>query len=121
MSCGAASAANVARALGQSRTEPEMASLKGTTQAGSSAAQLASGLLAVGISCVPVEAITRREVGAPALLFVDHPQGGPESHAVAVIEREGRLEVRDPLYGRSGPMDDELSAIWRGRALRCAP
>ena len=56
----------------------------------------------------------------PAMLFIDHPQAGPESHAVALMEADGGQAVFwDPLHGREQRSFEALRAIWHGRAVLC--
>jgi hypothetical protein len=54
-----------------------------------------------------------------AMLFIDHPTAGPESHAVARFAHAGTVEVWDPLTGSpiSAP---SLARNWHGRAVICA-
>jgi hypothetical protein len=121
VSCVAASAANLARHHGLAATEAEMAALLGTTQVGTSAAQAIHGLARLGITCRRAEVLDRdlARLELPAMLFVDHPASGPESHAVLAIRARPRAEILDPLSGRQLLSDTELARTWRGRALEC--
>ena len=57
-------------------------------------------------------------VKPPAMLFVDHPQAGPESHVVAYFGSMGdTYEIWDPLDGRIHMDRERLITCWHGRAL----
>jgi hypothetical protein len=57
-------------------------------------------------------------VNLPALLFVDHPATGPESHAVGYMGNVGvKAEIWDPLSGKVLMGAEELRKIWHGRAI----
>jgi hypothetical protein len=120
VSCAAASGANIARALGLEKSERDMATLFGTTASGTSAAQVVRGFESLGVECEKrqVEPAEVARLRVPAMLFVDHPSAGPESHAVAAFEREGEIRVYDPLTG--SPIGAEvLARSWHGRAVEC--
>ncbi len=122
-SCVAACAANVARYYGNQKTEREMAELLGTTVMGTSPAQVLRGMQRIDISCQKVVVDDRDplKLKLPALLLVDHPATGSESHAVVVLERkEGCCTVIDPLVGKVRISSQRLSSVWRGRAIECA-
>ncbi len=118
-SCAAASGANIAHELGVETTERAMAERFGTTAMGTSAAQVIHGFAAIDITCVrrEIDACGLNELAAPAMLFVDHPVIGPESHALFMRARAGEREVWDPLGGRISL--ESLCSRWRGRALAC--
>jgi hypothetical protein len=121
VSCAAASAANMARSLGIDKSEREMAELFGTTELGTSAAQVVRGFADLGIDCrkVLVDDGDVAGIAVPAMLFIDHATAGPESHAVARFAHAGVVEVWDPLTGSpiSAP---SLARNWHGRAVICA-
>lgn len=119
MSCAAASGANIANELGFDTTEKAMARRFGTTAMGTSAAQVIHGFADIGITCTrtEIDECALDDLDAPAMLFVDHPAIGPESHAVFLRQRDGRREVWDPLGGRISLKS--LCSRWRGRALEC--
>jgi hypothetical protein len=121
-SCAAASAANVARQLGFATTEREMAERLGTTKLGTSPAQVIAGLAELGVVCQRInrEDPDPSKVAQPAVLFVDHRETGPESHAVAFLGMaRGRALVVDPLYGLHPMTPAKLRARWHGRGLEC--
>ena len=87
-SCAAASGANIARVFGLAKSERDMAELFGTTtRTGTSAAQVMYGMRQLGITTRKVEIadVDISRLTVPAMLFVDHPVTGPESHAVAYM------------------------------------
>lgn len=120
VSCVAASAANMLRRQGQTVTEREMAEALGTTSMGTTAGAAIEMFTARSITC-------RKTMGAvtaltpPAMLMIDHPAAGPESHAVTYMGMVGdEAEIWDPLDGRRMLTPDALSAIWSGRAISCS-
>ncbi|MBI5501034.1 MAG: hypothetical protein HY907_12385 [Deltaproteobacteria bacterium] len=121
-SCAAASAANIARELGLETTEREMAERLGTTVLGSSPAEVIEGLGELGVECRRFERdADPTAVAAPAMLFVDHPATGPESHAVAFVGMDGdQALVVDPLYGLRKQTPEHLRARWHGHGLECS-
>ena len=98
-----------------------MARLMGTSMLGSSAAQIVIGMEAAGLSARKVQVADSDHEGLspPAMLFVDNPFTGPESHAVALLEiEEGRALIWDPLTGAMMDLSKEESRrFWRGRAI----
>jgi len=120
VSCAAASGANIARTLGLQKSERDMAILFGTTASGTSAAQVIRGFEGIGVECEKrqVERAELARLRTPAMLFVDHPSAGSESHAVAALQRDGAIAVYDPLTGT--PMgSDVLAGSWHGRSVEC--
>jgi len=122
VSCAAASAANVMRSLGKTgTTELEMAEILGTTDRGTSTAQIIYGMRKLGLNCEKL----MLEEGLPefpAFLFVDNPIAGPESHAVALLGfKEGQLQLLDPAQGEQLLSEQNLRKFWPGRALSCHP
>lgn len=119
VSCAAASLANWRRLEGHPATEREMADLMGTTTLGTTAGQVIRGLEQIGRVCQKAELSPEVLVG-PAMLFVDHPDIGPDAHAVLhVAGKDGHHEVWDPAVGRRRLDTAGLRAIWRGRAITC--
>lgn len=122
-SCTAATGANIARHYGIQMSEGEMAELLGTTMLGTSVAQIIRGMKKLGISCRKVHVRDRdpQVLRPPAILFVHHPAGGPESHAVAfwgISERGYR--VCDPMFGELTLTRERIRKMWSGRALECS-
>lgn len=120
-SCAAATGANIVNALGLSATEPDMARLFGTARGqGTSAAQVIRDMRQLGIVTEKHSLAHGSPQGlpAPAMLFVDHPDVGPEAHAVAFMGMsQGQAEIWDPLVGQLFLSPASLQAIWPGRAL----
>ena len=120
VSCAAASAANMARSMGIDKSERDMAEVFGTTELGTSAAQVVRGFAELGVDCRKVLVEDGLDgIAAPAMLFIDHPAAGPESHAVARFAHAGTIEVWDPLTG-SPISARRLAESWHGRAVICA-
>jgi len=119
VSCVPASAANIAAQFGIERTEREMAELLGTTVQGTSVAQTVYGMRKLSVHCRKAEFDEAAAIPVPAMLFVDHPSAGEESHAVAMTRRpeNGRIEILDPLGGRRVFTEADFTAIWHGKAL----
>jgi ABC-type bacteriocin/lantibiotic exporter with double-glycine peptidase domain len=103
-----------------SNQEPEATKLLGTTMHGTSVGQIVMGMESVGFTCRKVVIASDRlaDIKPPAVLMVDHPALGPESHAVALVRvEENAFEVWDPLIGSEIMTADKLGSIWRGRAV----
>lgn len=122
ISCAAATGANMARHYGIQISEREMAELLRTNMLGTSVAQIIHGMKRLGISCRKVEVRDRDPLALrpPAMLFVDHPAVGSESHVVVFwgVTKEG-YRVCDPAYGELILTQERIRAMWPGRALEC--
>ena len=120
-SCAAASAANILRFFRIEKTEKEMAELFGTTLlTGTSLAQVVFGMQKIGFSCnkAYVSDSNPESLKPPAMIFVDHPVTGPESHAMAYVEyKNGKAEILDPLSGRKFMTKEQLKKVWHGRGV----
>jgi hypothetical protein len=119
VSCAAASAANILNQFGMKKTEAELATILGTTATGTSSGQVIAGLRRIKIGCRRASFDSPEEIPFPAMLFVDDPVAGPESHAVALVSRTtgGVCEVWDPLDGRHEMTPEKLRKIWHGKTL----
>jgi predicted double-glycine peptidase len=118
VSCAAAAAANILRGLGHKATEEEMAKALATTAFGTSDAAILIGLRSLGFACRKVTVSSFRDVASPAMLFVDHPATGAESHVVALASsNREHAEILDPLSGRLWMTEAQLREIWHGKAL----
>jgi hypothetical protein len=121
VSCVAASAANMLRQRGIDTTEKQMATALGTTAMGTTAGAAIEMFDARGEVCRKVQGKAASALRAPAMLMIDHPLAGPESHAVAYMGTvQGEVEIWDPLDGRRMLTPEALGAIWSGRAIECA-
>jgi len=120
-SCAAATGANIAGAFGLQKTEREMAGLFGTTKFfGTSPAQVVYGMRTLGLAAhrVQLPSADPAQLTSLAMLFVDHPATGPESHAVAFMGlTNGTAEIWDPLVGKRLLNKDQLARIWHGRGV----
>ncbi|MAE64899.1 MAG: hypothetical protein CMJ18_11575 [Phycisphaeraceae bacterium] len=120
-SCVATSLANATTLLGSNLSEKEAAELLGTTRTGTHNGQLRYALDRLGYA---YETLNRgyhhlADVPPPAILFVDHPKLGRESHAVLfVAHRRGRYEIWDPLTGRELATAQQIDANWHGNGVR---
>lgn len=124
VSCAAASGATILRTFGQPRTEREVAALYGTSMLGTSAAQVIYGNMQIGIVSRKIDLPDRdpARLTAPAMLFVDNPFSGPESHAVAFLGlAQGMAVVWDPLTGLARYDQSRLASFWRGHAIEFDP
>jgi len=97
-----------------------MAKTLGTTMFGTCVAQVVYGMEKFGFSCqkIYVQESDLNAVNSPALLFVDHPATGQESHAVGYMGRVGvKVDIWDPLSGKLLMDVEELRKIWHGKAI----
>lgn len=120
--CGAAACANAARFLGRQITEKEMVALLGTTDAGTSPAQIVYAMRKMGFASgkrhVRDRDITR--VAAPAILFV---KAGPDidGHVVTFAGMtNGKAEIWGPSFGKKFIAVQDLQNDWGGRAIEIA-
>jgi hypothetical protein len=124
-SCAAAAGANIVRVFGMQKTEQEMAVLFGTTRGlGTSAAQVIYGMRTLGVAAskVHIPDADPARLTAPAMLFIDHPEAGPESHAVAYMGlANGQAEIWDSLVGKRWLDTHQLRQIWHGRGIVFQP
>jgi hypothetical protein len=123
-SCAPASAANVAGLLGLNYSEQDMARFMSTRAAGTSPAFIIRGLREAGITgrkfADPF--VHLDTLPLPAILIVDHPGVGPESHAVAALRYDTEkkaLEIWNPLTGPESKTREELKRIWSGHGIAC--
>ena len=101
-----------------------MARFMGTRAAGTSPAFIIRGLRQAGIegrkfsdATVNLDALP-----FPAILIVDHPGAGPESHAVAVVKYDPQkkaVEIWNPLSGSTMMTQPQLRSIWSGHGIAC--
>lgn len=120
VSCAAASGANIARMVGLDLTERDMADLMGTSVIGTELPRIERAMRDIGFMTqrVQVKDADIDVVRSPAMLFVDHPQTGPESHVVAYFGSSGgAYEIWDPLEGRIHMDRTRLLAYWHGRGV----
>jgi predicted double-glycine peptidase len=113
--CVAASAANVATLLGMPMTEREMVELCGTTEDGTSPAQLIHAMRLLGIQSrkVSVNDADFHRIQPPAIFFVDN-----NAHAVVFVGGiDDYAEIWDPSDGRKFISRDRLRSSWPGRAV----
>jgi len=119
-SCAAAAAANIVQQFGMLKSERDMAELFGTTASGTSAARVIRGMRKLGILATDVyrKDCDPFNVTVPAMLFVDHPATGPNSHAVAMMDNtDGLVTIWDPLGGPTRMRPETLLRVWHGFAL----
>ncbi|MEM7262241.1 MAG: cysteine peptidase family C39 domain-containing protein [Planctomycetota bacterium] len=121
-SCAAATLANLLRTPERPLTEREVAQQLGTTRRGTSIPHIVLGLDHYGQEH---RVSTRRTIDAlttPAILFVDHPVTGKESHAVALVDRrEEAFVIWDPLIGETVLSEDDLRRLWHGYVVELVP
>ncbi len=118
-SCAAAACANVSSFYGVPRSEKEMAVLLGTTEDGTSDAQMVLGMQGLGFRCVKryIRDRDASRLHAPSLLMVDLV-GAVDGHVVAYMgQKDGKAEIWDPTGGKSWLGAEELRALWRGRSI----
>ncbi|MFC1573444.1 cysteine peptidase family C39 domain-containing protein [Candidatus Eisenbacteria bacterium] len=120
ISCAAATGANISRMAGLEKTEREMAALMETCMLGTELPRIERAMQRLGFESRRVQ-VAEEDISVvkpPAMLFVDHPQAGAESHVVAYFGPKGdTYEVWDPLDGPIHMDPERLSACWHGRAL----
>jgi len=122
-SCVAASLANVSNIRGVNLTEKQAAKLLHTTSKGSGPCQLRYALTKLNI---PYQTLRLKEpdlkqVHPPAILYVDHPQVGKESHAVTFIATSDKgYEIWDPLIGRVYWSQQDIDSLWHGKGIQCS-
>jgi len=118
--CAAAAAASVARRLGAIATEADMTRLLGTTDDGTSDAQIVYGFAKINLVAVRRKVSDRdiRKVQAPALLLTS-PIGAPNGHCVAFMGMQGdKAEIWDPGSGRTLQSVQEVRERWPGWAFQ---
>jgi len=106
--------------FGMLKSERDMAELFGTTASGTSAARVIRGMRKLGILATDVyrKDCDPFNVTVPAMLFVDHPATGPNSHAVAMMDNtDGLVTIWDPLGGPTRMRPETLLRVWHGFAL----
>jgi hypothetical protein len=123
-SCAPASAANVAGLLGLHYSERDMGRFMSTRAAGTSPAFIIRGLRQAGITGRKFAdaAVNLEALPLPAILIVDHPAAGPESHAVVAVKYDAEkktLEIWNPLTGSEIMTRTELKRIWSGHGIAC--
>jgi len=117
--CAAATCANVARMLGIHATEGELVALLGTTEAGTTPAQIVYAMHGLGFACTKRYVRDRdiTKVKAPAVLFV-MAVTEVDGHVVALAKvAVGQAEIWDPSAGKMLISVQELPKRWGGRAI----
>ncbi|MDE0958433.1 MAG: cysteine peptidase family C39 domain-containing protein [Planctomycetota bacterium] len=120
--CVAASLANVSRHFDIDLDEKEAADLLLTTVYGTGPGQVRFVLDQLGFSFTTLDPKQRSlaDVSPPAILFVDHPALGRESHAVMYHAiAEGGYEIYEPLEGAIIWDQQTLEARWHGNGIAC--
>ena len=120
--CVAASLANVSRHFDIDLDEKEAAGLLLTTVYGTAPGQLRFVLDQLGFSFTTLDPKqpSLADVPPPAILFVDHPALGRESHAVMYRAiAEGGYEIYEPLEGAIVWDRQTLEARWHGNGIAC--
>lgn len=108
--CVPASAANVARLFGIDKTEREMVQVLGTTESGTTVAQLVCGMRQLGFECTLNNSGVTADLHPPAILFVEL---GSLPHAVAYVgQRDGKSEIWDPVRGKRLMTEAQLQHMW---------
>jgi ABC-type bacteriocin/lantibiotic exporter with double-glycine peptidase domain len=101
-------------------TEKELAGLMQTNISGTNYASAVFVMERLGFIArkFHVKDSDPRKIEAPAMIFVDHPATGPESHAVGYMGfHAGKAEIWDPLEGKKFMTQEELSETWHGRGV----
>ena len=120
--CVAASLANVSRHFDIDLDEKEAADLLLTSVYGTGPGQVRYVLDLLGFSFTTLDPKQRslEDVSPPAILFVDHPALGRESHAVMYHAiAEGGYEIYEPLEGAIIWDQQTLDARWHGNGIAC--
>jgi Peptidase C39 family len=121
--CGAASCANIARHYGIESSEREMVELLGTTEHGTTDAQMVYGMRSLGFQCVKrrVPDADFAQLRGPAILLV--PFGtDPLGHAVAYMGTDGdKAEIWNPQGGKRLVTREQLRGTWQGHAIEILP
>ena len=121
--CGAASCANIARHYGIESSEREMVELLGTTEHGTTDAQMVYGMRSLGFRCVKrrVPDADFTQLQGTAILLV--PFGAdPLGHAIAYMGREGdKAEIWNPQGGKRMVTQEQLGSVWQGHAIEILP
>lgn len=116
--CAPAAGANVARELGIEVGEKELAEYMRTNIQGTSPGKKIMGMRKIGLEGKRIIYKNVHDIQTPAILFVDHEDIGPETHAIAILHTDERYaEIVDPLIGKSRLMHEHLSEIWHGKAI----
>jgi uncharacterized membrane protein len=124
VSCAAASGATILRSFGIAKSERDVAALYGTSILGTSAAQVVYGNARLGIASRKRDLPDRdpARLAPPAMIFVDNPFSGPESHAVAFLGMEGgKAKIWDPLTGLGRFPAPVLASFWKGHGVEFDP
>ena len=121
-SCVAATVANAAGLCGKDVSEKEAAQLMRTTRSGTSMAGVRYGLWQLRIEQRTLSRSHNQisRINFPAVLFVDHPSAGHESHALLYRQPKGdRFELWEPMGGRLVMTEKQIATFWHGRGVEC--
>ena len=121
-SCAPASGANIAKLYNLKITERKMAQLMHTRHTGTTSSEIVEGLRSIGLVASRFETSPNvYPIPTPAILIVDHPKAGKESHAIAALSylQGGQtLIIVDPLQGTRMIKKQELAKIWHGHGIQ---
>ncbi|MCP4785824.1 MAG: hypothetical protein GY903_05365 [Fuerstiella sp.] len=121
-SCVAATVSNIAGLCGRNISEKDAADLMRTTRSGTNMAGIRYGLRQLGIEnrTLPRTHNQVSRINFPALLLVDHPSAGHESHALLYRQPHGdRFELWEPMGGRLLMTEEQIATFWHGRGVEC--
>jgi predicted double-glycine peptidase len=119
-SCAPAVCASIARLYGINKNEKDMAIVLKTTVDGTDNAHIIYGMQELGFRCkkINIKDLNHKKIKPPAMIFVDHPVTGPESHAVGYMGYNNKeIEIWDPLVGKTFTETILFKKIWHGRGI----
>ncbi|NQZ66627.1 MAG: hypothetical protein HRT89_01030 [Lentisphaeria bacterium] len=123
--CAAATLANILSLYGHDKREREMALELHTKIIGTTNGQMRYLLSRYNIRWRDINkrSLSLADIQCPAILNVDHPVVGKESHAVAYMKmlREGSYEIWDPLSGLEVWSAKTVAEVWHGTGIECLP
>jgi len=120
-SCTSASIATIALQYNKKIDEKYIAYISGLSKFGATSAQIRYTLnkLHLNYTTLINTALKLNKIEPPAIIYIDHPSLGVESHAVAYLDYNyTSYKVWDPLQGTRVILKSEMNHIWHGNGIK---
>jgi ABC-type bacteriocin/lantibiotic exporter with double-glycine peptidase domain len=120
-SCTSASIATIALSYNKKIDEKYIAYLSGLSKFGATSAQIRYTLNKIHLNYITLinVAFKLNKIEPPAIIYIDHPSLGVESHAVAYLDYNNTgYKIWDPLQGIRVITDNNMNHIWHGNGIK---
>jgi len=123
-SCTSASIATIALSYNKKIDEKYISYLSGLSKFGATSAQIRYTLNKLHLNYTTLTNIAHKlnKIEPPAIIYIDHPSLGVESHAVAYLDyNDTSYKIWDPLQGAKVILKSKMNHIWHGNGIKVYP